>query len=309
MSRAAAAPKRSILPWNGHKTTTAAKVLVAEPLTEEQARAELRGSTVPASPPALQKPAPSVQDAASRQPKSESSTAADRASSVGRLNISMSTATCVAVAGFVCVVMLGSYSVGRRYSGVPNTLPPAAAVTQRSTPASTSPLLPIAVEEQNSKKSNQTSVRPDLSFLLQPPGKTALTVAPNKPARVMPESNDKPVGVAENLFYLQIESFRISRDRNGDQLLKDVEAVRKYLASQGVDTIARRRSNGFVLFGKEGFSLAKDQAQNREAFRKKIERLGQEYRRSGGLYQFKGCLFVNFATTKAGDPVAASSGE
>ena len=114
---------------------------------------------------------------------------------------------------------------------------------------------------------------------------------------------DKPIELAVSLYHLQIESFRISREHNGDQLRKDVEAVRKFLADNGVETIARRRSNGFVLFSKDGFPMGKDDAARRDVFRKKIERLGLEYRRSGGRYQFKGCLYVNNATTKAGDAI------
>jgi hypothetical protein len=303
------------LPWNGQRSPGAIKIQVAEALTEEQARAEILGSVAPRQPASQKKLGATTSPVlmVDRGPNGNlgSSASEDRDESAGsRLKLSLSTASIVAVAGFICVVILGSYSVGRRYAGSPNTLPPAAAVAQKSSPISTSPLLPTVTEQKSSKAtSDQSSLRPDLSFLLQPPSKLTSAVTPNQPARVETEVSDRPVVGGENLYYLQIESFRISRDRSGDQLLKDVEAVRKFLAGQGVDTGARRRSNGFILFSKEGYSLVKDQSPQREAFRKKIERLGQEYRRSGGLYQFKGCLFVNHATTKAGDPVASFNGE
>jgi hypothetical protein len=46
----------------------------------------------------------------------------------------------------------------------------------------------------------------------------------------------------------------------------------------------------------------REHAAEREAFRRRIEELGTEYRRAGGLYQFKGCLFVSYSSTRVGDP-------
>jgi hypothetical protein len=129
-------------------------------------------------------------------------------------------------------------------------------------------------------------------------------VVANQPLAGSKETN-KPVvpNLPENLNYLQVESFRISRDRSGEQLARDVTEVRQFLAEKGVRTFARRKSNGYVLFAEQGFEPGKEAATTRETFRRRMESLGLEYRKAGGLYQFKGCLFVSYASTQTGDPV------
>jgi hypothetical protein len=72
---------------------------------------------------------------------------------------------------------------------------------------------------------------------------------------------------------------------------------------RGIRTFARKRGNGFVLYCEQGLSPSREFATQREALKKKIQQLGQEYRAAGGLYQFKGCFFVSFASTRVGDPV------
>ena len=113
----------------------------------------------------------------------------------------------------------------------------------------------------------------------------------------MPEEPAAPALPPESLNYLQIESFPVSRDRDAQQVAQDVKDARQFLLDRGVRTFARRKGGGFVLFAEQGFAPGKEAAGSREAFRRKIEALGQEYRKTGGLYAFKGCLFVSYAST------------
>lgn len=124
-------------------------------------------------------------------------------------------------------------------------------------------------------------------------------MAANRPASVM--ATESVGGVPpERLNYLQIESFRITRARGGEQLEEELADVQAFLEARGVETFARRLGNGFVLFSVQGFPPGSEYAAEREAFRARIVRFGEKYRRSGGLYQFKGCLFVSHARTRIG---------
>jgi hypothetical protein len=108
---------------------------------------------------------------------------------------------------------------------------------------------------------------------------------------------------SENLNYLQIESFMITRHRSGDVVAADLANARRFLADRGIETFARQHSNGFVLYTMQGFPMEGESAARREALKRRVEELGREYRRSGGLYEFKGCHFVSHSRATAGRPV------
>lgn len=224
----------------------------------------------------------------------------------GRLTVSLSTVAGLVAAATVCVLMLTAYSMGRRSASGDadgSGLAPAAAI-KKPAEFSATPLLPaLGKPKEKATKSGSPAANPDLSRLLDKPSEQQQEpgVAANSPANsVQEESVDE--AAAAKLNYLQIESFLITRERSGDVVLKDLEDVRSFLKARGIQTIARRHSNGYVLYGTQGFSPDRDTARQREAFKKRIEALGQEYRRSGGQYEFKGCGFVGYAKTKAGRP-------
>jgi hypothetical protein len=238
-----------------------------------------------------------------------------------KLNLSLSTAGCVAGAACICVLVLVGYSLGRRSTPSKDAnggAPPAASIVRGESDTVRTPLLPAPAKPkadarpkaktQPTAQAAPTTSNPDLSELLKSPAaRKANLVTPNQPAAVekaaaapMPAVPAGPA--AEDLNYLQIESFHVTRYRSGDQLKDDVEAVRAYLGQRGIATFARRLGNGYVLFGEQGFPPGAQTEVQREAFRKKVEDLGKEYRKSGGLYEFKNCLFVSHATTRAGQP-------
>ena len=224
----------------------------------------------------------------------------------GRLNFSMGTSGMVAAAGALCALAFGAYTLGKKSANEPGRLGTVAATTAPNTQKARSPLLPqseartpvVPKPMADAVKSN-----PDLQHLLQPPPLAEQRVAANQPLKVDAAATPAEAVRPENLNYLQIESFLITRDRSGEQLAKDLADVRQYLQTKGVRTFARKRSNGYVLFAEDGFPPGKDHREARGEFKKKLERLGAEYRSQGGLYQFKGCLFVSYSATKAGDPV------
>lgn len=212
----------------------------------------------------------------------------------------------------VCIMMLAAYSLGRRsVNGSPgHGLSQAAAITQPSA-AVKNPLLPRSEEREEMKSAPKAAAHrnnPDLSELLSVPEARRQNLAtPNQPASVdkspsIPTAQvANPAGaVPEDLNYLQIESFSVTRYRTSEQLKDDVAAVRKFLAERGIPTFARKLSNGYVLFGEQGFPTGASGEQSRQSFKRKIQELGKEFRRQGGLYEFKEPFYVSHTATKAG---------
>lgn len=225
----------------------------------------------------------------------------------GRISFSLGTSGMVAIAGAVFSLAFAAYVVGQRATTKDGKLATVAATTAPNLEKGGSPLLPRNTPNGPIVPKPMTDAvnsNPDLKSLLQPPPLAEQRVAANQPLKVAPISAPPTeAGRPENLNYLQIESFLITRDRNGEQLARDLSEVRQFLLSKGVRTFARKRSNGYVLFAEDGFSPGKDARAARGEFKRRIESLGGEYRAQGGLYQFKGCLFVSYSATKAGDPV------
>jgi hypothetical protein len=299
--------ERPKLSW--FKRKVAAPFLsVAEPLTEEEAAAELAAQhPVELPEPRLPEPRETklkvVEPTISDEPAAtddDLETPPILKYSNGRLTLNLTTPASVAVVGIVATIALAAYVAGQRTSS--SRLPPVAARANNGETAP-SPLLPAPASPPKKPSASDAAMRnPDLSHLLQRP---TSAVNANKPANVAEEPTAARTlpGTPESLNYLQVESFLITRERSGDVLAQDVAEVRRFLHERGVRTFARKRSNGFVLFAEQGFAPGRATAQDRAAFQRKIEQLGQEYRSAGGRYQFKGCLFVSYSSTKAGEPV------
>ena len=296
---------------------------VAQALTEEEAAAELAGQKAATERRAQEKAAKKAEKLARKEAAKKAKEATRAARELekkntvakapdarsfrligGRVVLSFNTVAMLVTAAAVCVLMLATYSLGRRASGAKpgSTLSPAAAVTK---PAAPTPLLPSLAKQADKEKPGRREETPqsaDLSHLLQKPP------ARQQEAGVVANGTPKPVeepadeAAAARLNYLQIESFLITRERSGDVVAKDLEDARRFLNERGVKTVARHHSNGYVLYSEQGFSPDKESAKQRSAFRKKIEALGQEYRRAGGAYEFKGCDFVGYSKTKQGRP-------
>lgn len=216
-----------------------------------------------------------------------------------RISVSMGPIGCMMVTAFVVALCIASYSAGRRSESKPAELAAIRESAQR-----TNPLLP---RSSGSKKADAAvPAEPedvDLSRLLQtPPAREASVIASSSDKSAPPAASPIPVpgkaaanrgGVAADrpLQYLQIETFRVVRGGKRSDVLAEMEDVRRFLAARGIESVGREISNGYVLLSRRGFE--QPNAADARSFRETVERLGQEYRRSGGRYEFRGCDYVS----------------
>lgn len=294
--------------WSNRGNKKASQSVMAQPLTEQEAMDELanrqaiidqrrQAAEARRNEKAVRKAERTAHKAA------EKAARAEVGSAVPRMNFSLSTAGCVGVAGLVCAIVLAAFSLGRHSKDEFGQLGTVAAIGAKgkseSSKLAAGKKPPIA---ESVRAKIPANAHPDLSELLRKPEtKASKTLAANQPVSVAPQQAS--ASLPEDLNYLQIESFLITRERNGEQLAADLAHVRKFLDDRGVRTFVRKRSNGFVLFCEQGVAPGKDRGTERKELERKIRQLGQEYRAAGGLYQFKGCFFVSYSSTKTGDPV------
>lgn len=310
-------PRLPRWPWQRGGTEEGPTCVVAEALTEEEAAAELAAEAEQRQ--RQKEKAQRVRLAAKQAAEEAENREKDKdqeqntdplvQASGGRLVLSLNTVACVAAAASICILVLGAYSFGRRSMGASpgDGLSPVAAVTPSGSEAS--PLLPStdrakasggAPSEGNIAAFSQT---PNVDQLLERPSVfDESRVVANQPASV--ERGPREAPLSRRLNYLQIESFRVTRDRNGEQLRQDLADVRLFLAKHGVPTLARQlRSGGYCLFSEHGIPPGDDYEAQRVAYMQKVSQLGKTYRREGGLYEFKGCLFVSHSTATTGESV------
>lgn len=316
--------------WLRRADNDAMPPIVAEPLTEEQATAELAAQHAAAQEAerARQQAIQEKQDRIearreakearkearrlAKQAAREKHTEADDLNIAapilrllpGRLVLSLNTASCIIIAAGVCSLAIGAYSLGRRAARDPGAeLSTAAAIKNGDAPTDgVAALVPGLGNNQKSAARPSAIGDPDLSALLSKPGSASNSEArANRPAAVATGPSG-PAAKAARLNYLQIESFPKTRNQSKQQLRADVEKVRRFLADRGIKTFARELPRSYVLLAAQGFKPSGDTRTQREAFQRKISRLGQEYRRTGGRYEFRGCFFVSYAKATAGHP-------
>lgn len=319
--------------WLRRTDNEAMPPLVAEPLTEEEATAELAAQHAAAQEAARAREQ-AVQERQARieakreakEARKESRRLAKQAAREkrgeaddlniaapilrllpGRLVLSLNTASCIVIAAVVCSLAIGAYSLGRRAAQEPGAgLPSVAAVNNGGAPTDGVAALVPGLGEggKDAGRSGRPSAigDPDLSALLNKPRSAHNSEArANRPSTVATGPSG-PAAKAARLNYLQIESFPKTRNQSNQKLRADVEKVRRFLADRGVKTFARELPRSFVLLAAQGFKPSRDTRAKREAFQRKISRLGQEYRRAGGRYEFRGCFFVSYAKATAGHP-------
>ena len=135
---------------------------------------------------------------------------------------------------------------------------------------------------------------------------TGPAVSSNRPARVSKPGPPQTTPVPLN--YLQIEWFPIQPHKTALQVRAEVRDVQQFLERQGIRTVARRhlkqgRLSGFLLFSEEGVRTGSAGDSSRKKLESRIQSLGRAYRKEGGLYEFKGCFFVNAAVAHRGERV------
>ncbi len=220
----------------------------------------------------------------------------------GRLFLSLSSAWCMVGAACVCVLLIGAFSLGRRSAGAVggSGLPPAAALSDDS-------MTRLAVElESPAGRAEAPAEKPheraDLSALLRPPGAMDSSAKANQPATIASASMGASPE-ASKMNYLVVQEFLVTREKSSEQLAQELDDARRFLGSHGVETFARRLSKGFRLCAGQGFAPGKDQEPLRENFRRRIEQLGRAYRSGGGLYDFRGCFFMDYERATSGKPL------
>ncbi len=219
----------------------------------------------------------------------------------GRLVLSFNTAGCIVAAACVCLVALGSYGLGAR-SARDRRVPELAAKVGGDRGLAAGGLLPLS-DEGSSRGDVDLAAHQgdaDLSELLKSPAERMAAVTPNQPASVAAAVAG---GLSPALNYLEVQYFQITRDMSSEDLAADVADARRFLGEHGVATFASRHPKGFLLYAAEGYPMASGAKGRRQAFVRKIESLGQAYRRAGGRYSFKGCYFVSHARATSGQPL------
>ncbi|HWL93393.1 MAG TPA: hypothetical protein VNT79_07645 [Phycisphaerae bacterium] len=209
----------------------------------------------------------------------------------GGFGFSFSTGGLLLTVGMLGGLVFGAYVLGRRSSEKSGPMTRAAAVLHPG-------------DEQADIRPRTPEVDdPELQQLLTAPPSVKNNVVANQPQSV-DGSTDSQAANGKKLNYLQIEWFPITVDKSGEDLRHDLEQVRLFLKSKGIDTFAREYPRGFILNAAQGYSMSSQSSRQREALRGKVEKLGQEYFQSGGRYQFKDCLFVSHKHAMGGRPVS-----
>lgn len=226
--------------------------------------------------------------------------------SAGRFVFSLSTASCMVVAGGLTATIAVAYLLGHRSAnGDANPgVTRAAAIAAKEFAAGTAPAAqpnqrPVSPRANSSKAAAKGNL--ELEELLTPPAAVMQNVAANQPQRI---ENEPAATPKKRLNYVQIEWFKITVEKSSEDLLTEVEEVHRFLKAKGIDTFARAMPRGFILYSKQGYPMSDKYRSDRDALQKQIEQLGQEYFRGGGRYQFKDCFFVSSSIANKGQPVS-----
>jgi len=333
---AAPAQPRSLLNWKKTPSPSGPSVMVAEPLTEEQAaeaiaaqqaerervEAEGRSRDEARAAKRAEKLALQAERKAMRQAmKAQRATQreelkrlrAERLSKEpfrglsfdrGRLLMALSGPGLVVIAAVVCVAVMAAYTLGQRGSGQPAKGPSTVAAllkpngeplnsigsTDDARPGEQSPSSGSAIRIPSAARGDIDD--PEAMRLVTPPPAKQKSQAAANPKERLSIEDVKPVA-PQRLNYLKVESFPINRETTLEKIRADVAHVQKFLGDRGVQTVAKRGQAAVFLFVEQGQPIGDANKKDREKLRKKIEALGKEYRRVGGLYEFIGCDYVS----------------
>jgi len=213
-----------------------------------------------------------------------------------RVEFSLGSVGCMVVAASFCVALLAAYSTGRRSAANGEQGHDVAALAK----AATNPMIQSAAIEATPPRTQveQRVGDVDLSRLMQAP--SAKVEKPKEPVRpaVTPVVKETPSG--KPLHFLHIESFRYGNAAGRNDVAAEMQDVRRFLKSRGVETVCRDTGKEFVLLGAAGVAGIKEA--DAVQFKTRIEQYGREYRKAGGRYEFKGC-FWRSESTLPGKPV------
>ncbi len=213
-----------------------------------------------------------------------------------RVEFSLGSVGCMVVAASFAVALLAAYSTGRRSAASGETGRDVAALAK----AASNPMIQSAAVDATPPRTQveQRVGDVDLTRLMQaPPARNEKT---SEPVRPPPTATVKEVPSGKPLHFLHIESFRYGNAAGRNDVAAELQDVRRFLKSRGVDTVCRDTGKEFVLLGAAGVAGIKDA--DAVQFKARIEQYGREYRKAGGRYEFKGC-FWRSESTLPGKPV------
>lgn len=310
--------------WPRKKENQGPVQVVAEALTEEEAAAAL-AEEAEAYAREQQEARDRADEAAARKAERKAARKAMRASLLasirdrlpefegtapvwhredGRIVISMSQMTGLIALAAVVVLFLGTFFVGRYTVGGPSDpkMVQAAAKTKDAAgkPEGADAYL-IPSNRTARQNSSATQRDPDLSAFRNPP-KQEPTVRVNEGASVTVTSANRVFEAEEELNYLEIQWFN-PRNRGEKQIMEDVRDSQRFLAENGVETVAKRWKSGIILRSVRGIPPSEEYARERNAFQQKVAQLGRAYRDAGGLYEWNDCFFVSASRAASGDPL------
>ncbi len=216
-----------------------------------------------------------------------------------RLSFSLSTAGFMVVAGVTVGVIFAAYAIGKKFSGGEGSteITRAAAVKPPLIDEPRSMVKPSATQKNAADGKNK-----ELGELLRPPPAVTRNMVANQPQRIE-SGGDASAAAPKKENFVQIEWFQISVDKNREELQAELEDVHRFLKARGIETFARELPRGFILYSARGFRMSSDTKADRDAFLRQCQKLGQEYFRGGGRYQFKDCFFVSYNNAMKGQPV------
>jgi len=213
-----------------------------------------------------------------------------------RVEFSLGSVGCMVVAASFCVALLAAYSTGRRSAASGEQGRDVAALAK----AASNPMIQGAAVDATPQRTQveQRVGDVDLSRLMQAP--SAKIEKPSEPVRPPAAAVAKEQPGAKPLHFLHIESFRYGSAAGRADVAAELQDVRKFLKSRGVETVCRDTGKEFVLLGAAGVAGIKEA--DAVQFKTRIEQYGREYRKAGGRYEFKGC-FWRSESTLPGRPV------
>ncbi len=303
-----------LLFWRQKKKQTNGFVpMVAEPLTEEEASAELaarQAAMEEAERARHEKQQAKLARKAARKAErdaarriAEELAIAKRGNSdadpifrvtMGRIALNLSTAASIVVGASICIGLVGAYAAGVRVGASGRTDP--VKVAALNSKAADGP----AGDERSSLAALNGN---DRRVRISPPAKAG---APEVQANAPMEIETSPPAPADdpaNYNYLEIQWFGVTRDKSSKQLLAELEDVRRFLREKGIETFARKHPSGYLLFSADAFPTAPEFRKEKEDFRRRIAGFGREYRQQGGLYDWKDCYFVSYNRAVSGQPI------
>lgn len=205
----------------------------------------------------------------------------------GRVQLSFGVVGCMVAAASVCVLCMLFYATGKRNSARPAGTTPALALTASVPVESNRGAADVGLIGSLAKNTPATASPRDeevRKLLEGPPARQSAPPAASPIPPAAPQADaHKPLQV------LQIETFRFGVAERRNDVLAELNDARKFLADRGVETTYRETPREFILLSSKGFASQREPAAVQ--LKADVERIGREYRKAAGRYEFKDTFY------------------